>query len=317
MNDLILTYGAGGVQGAPVARGLLKHGYQVRALVRDTAKNRMLASAGAEVVPGDLADLESVRRASQGVDKVFLMLPFSGGGNPLEYAQNAIQAAQEAGVKLLVLNTSGQTPKQASGLPMLDYRIELEAMLRGSGLPQIILRPTGYMENLLGPWVLPRLQAEGVLAYPVSAKRPISWIAAEDVGRFAVAALGQSALGQSALDQSAPGQPDLAGQAFDLGGPQALTGDGLAEVFSQVLNRPIRYEAISPEAFGQIMGRMMGPQAEAGIVAAYRASEAAPLDELVVEMQGVLEKLPIQQTTLEAWVKGHAALFGSPAAAPR
>lgn len=295
MNDLVLTYGAGGTQGAPVAHGLLAAGYRVRALVRDVEKNRALQEAGAEVVAGDLADPESVRRATEGVDRVFLMLPFTGGGNPLDYAHNAISAAREAGVKLLVLNTSGQTPREPTGLPMLDYRIHLERELRDSGVPSIVLRPYAYMENLLGPWVLPRLQAEGVLAYPTEAERPISWIAAQDLGRFAVAALGR---------------PELAGQAFDLGGPQALTGPEMAQAFTRALGREIRYQAISPEEFGAIMGRIMGPAAEAGIVAAYRASAAAPRDAMVVNMTEVLRQLPVPQTPLEDWVRQHAALFG-------
>ena len=60
--------------------------------------------AGAELVQGDLADPESVQQATRGVNKVFLRLPSTTGGNSLEYAQNAVQAALEHGVKLLVLN---------------------------------------------------------------------------------------------------------------------------------------------------------------------------------------------------------------------
>lgn len=296
MSELVLTYGAGGAQGAPVALGLLEAGYRVRALVRDPAKNRALAEAGAEVVAGDLADPGSVRRATEGARRVFLMLPFSGGGNPLDFARNAVTAAREAGVELLVLNTSGQTPRAPTGLPMLDYRIELERRVRESGVPSIILRPTAYMENFLGPWVLPRLRAEDVLAYPVEAERPTSWIAAQDLGRFAVAALGR---------------PDLAGQAFDLGGPQALRGAEIAGAFSRALGREVRYEAISPEAFGAIMGRVLGPEAEAGIVAAYRAGAAAPPDAMVVDMAGVLAQLPVPQTSLEDWVRQHAEQFGA------
>lgn len=295
MSELVLTYGAGGVQGAPVAHGLLQQGYRVRAMVRSLDKNEELKRAGAELVQGDLADPESVRRATQGVDKVFLMLPFSGGGNPLEYAQNAITAAAQAGVKLLVLNTSGQTPKAETGLPMMDYRIHLEAMLRASGVPNIILRPTAYMENFLGPWVLPRLQAENVVAYPVGADRPTSWIAAQDLGRFAVAAMGK---------------PELAGRAFDLGGPEALTGADIARSFSNGLGREIRYESISPQAFGTIMGKVMGPEAEAGIVAAYSAGEAAPMDAMVIDMKEALGQLPVEQTILEAWVRAHAKVLG-------
>lgn len=299
MNETILTYGAGGVQGAPVAHDLLRRGVRVRALVTDLNKNAGLRQAGAELVQGDLADLDSVRRATVGADRVFLTLPFSGRGDPLTYARHALQAAQEAGVRLLVLNTSGQTPEQETGLPMLDYRLRLEAMLRESGVPGIILRPTAYLENLLGPWVLPRLRAEGVLAYPVEAERAVSWIAAADLGRFAAAALGR---------------PDLAGQAFNLGGPEALRGADLAGALTRALGREVRYEPISPEAFGAMLGRVMGPEAEAGIVAAYRAGAAAPPDAMVVDMARVLEQLPVTQLSAEAWARQHAGALGSEAA---
>ncbi|GGR22230.1 SDR family oxidoreductase [Deinococcus ruber] len=294
MNELILIYGAGGVQGAPVAHELLARGYRVRTLVRDIHKHHALSEAGADVVAGDLGDLDSLRRASQGVQRVSLLLPFSAPGDPLALAQNALTAAHEAGVELLVLNTSGQTPAEPTGLPMLDARLHLEEMVRGSGVPHIILRPTAYMENLLGPWVLPRLHSEGVLAYPVSAHRPVSWIAAQEMGRLMAAALER---------------PELSGRAFDVGGPQALTGDDLAREFSQVLGREIRYEAISPEAFGAVMGQMMGPQAEADIVAAYRASEAAPPDAVVVDMRAAYDLLPAVPISLMQWATTHAPLL--------
>ena len=59
------------------------------------------------------------------------------------------------------------------------------------------------------------------------------------------------------------------------------------------------------------MGRVMGPEAEAGIVAAYRAGAAAPLDAMVVDMAGVLAQLPVPQTPLEDWVRQHAGQFGA------
>ncbi len=294
MSELVLTYGAGGAQGAPVAQNLLRQGYQVRALVKNLDKNRALQRAGAELVQGDLADLESVRQATHGVNKVFLMLPSTGGGNPLEYAQNAIQAAREAGVELLVLNTSGLTPEEETGAPMMDFRIHVERMLRESGLPNIILRPTSYMENFLAPWIVERLQRENVVAFPIDERRPTSWIAAEDLGRLAVAALGR---------------PELAGQAYDVGGPEALKGADIARSFSAGLGRAVRFETVSPEAFGKIMGAMLGPEAEAAFTAGARAGEAAPLDAQVVNMSAVLRALPIEQTTLESWVRMNAALF--------
>lgn len=294
----ILSYGATGSQGAPVARRLLENGHQVRVMLRHPDKAESLKTMGAEVVQGDLGDLPSVLQANRGIKAVFIMLPFGSGGNPVQMFQNALQAAKEAGVGYIVFNISGQTPKEPTGLPMLDYRIALEQMLGQSGIPSVILRPTAYMENLLGPWTLPTIQARDVVAYPVAANRPLSWVASEDVAALAVAALEH---------------PQLAASVFDVGGPEALTGARIAESFSTALSRPIRYEAISPEAFGAMMAGIMGPEAGEATTKAYQVSEATPLEAMSINMQPVLEKLPVRLTTLESWVRQHAPAFSAAA----
>jgi uncharacterized protein YbjT (DUF2867 family) len=59
---LILVSGATGNQGGAVARRLLKRGFRVRALRRDTQKPeaQALTKGGAEVVRGDLNNRSSV-----------------------------------------------------------------------------------------------------------------------------------------------------------------------------------------------------------------------------------------------------------------
>lgn len=202
MAKIILSYGATGVQGGPVARRLLEAGHTVRTVIRNPERAQALEKMGLEVFKGDLSDPASLEVASKGVDAVFLILPL--GGNPVEFVHNAIQAAKQADVGYIVLDTSGQTPKVPTGSPMMDYRLALEAGLRDSGIPSVIVRPTTYMENLLGPWALPAIRDGSKVAYPVPTDHRVSWISAEDA---------------AALER-----PELAGRTFDVGGPEALTG---------------------------------------------------------------------------------------------
>jgi uncharacterized protein YbjT (DUF2867 family) len=292
----VLSYGATGSQGQPVAEQLLAKGHEVNVVVRHPERAEGLKAKGAKVFQGDLGNPESLKAAHEGVGAVFLMLPFSGGGNPVEYAHNAINTAKNAGVKFIVFNVSGQTPEQPTGMPMMDYRIAVEAALQGSGIPNVILRPTAYMENLLGPWTLPGIKAKDEVAYPVSSHRPLSWVAAEDVAKLAVAALER---------------PELAGSVFKVGGPEALTGERIAESFSNALGRNISYRAISPREFGDMMGKIMGPEAGEGTTKAYEMSEAAPLDAMKIDMTEVLAKLPVQLTTLEGWARARKDLFAT------
>jgi uncharacterized protein YbjT (DUF2867 family) len=290
----ILSYGATGSQGEPVARKLLEAGHQVRVVVRHPEKAAALAALGAEVVQGDLSDVGSLQRASQGIERVFLMYPFSAGGNPFELLGNALQAARGAGVGHLVFNTSGHPPTQATGIPMLDGRIAIEQLIQNSGVPSVLLRPGVYMENFLGPWCLPSIQNANTVTYPHRDAMQVSWIASEDLGSLAVAALER---------------PELAGQAFTIGGPQAMNGQAVAEAFSVGLGRDIKYQAISPEAFGATMAQMMGAVVGEGIRQGYAYSNAQPDNTMAVNMKPILEVLPVTLTPLVDWVKKHRVLL--------
>jgi uncharacterized protein YbjT (DUF2867 family) len=295
MKQTVLTFGASGAQGAPVAEQLLREGYAVRSLLRHPERAGTLAAAGAQVIQGDLDVASDIERAMHGVQAVYLMLPFGSGGNPIARAANVFSAARAAGVQLLVLNTSGQTPRQPTGDPMLDYRIALEAMLRDSGVPGIVLRPWVYLENLLGPWTAPGLRERGELAYPIPAGHAVSWVTSSDLGTLVAAALAR---------------PDLAGQAFDVGGPEPLTGEALAAQIGRGLGRPVRYHALSPEAFADIMAGVMGPQARDAVLKAYQATAAAPADAMSIDMASALKQLPVQLTSAETWARtvGRVAL---------
>jgi uncharacterized protein YbjT (DUF2867 family) len=292
----VLSYGATGAQGRPVAEQLLAKGHEVKIILRHPEGAESLKAKGANVFQGDLGNPDRLVAANEGVDAVFLMLPFSSGGNPVEYAHNAINAAKQAGVKFIVYNTSGQTPPEPTGMPMMDYRIAVEAALKQSGIPSVIIRPTAYMENFLGPWTLPGIKAKDEVAYPVAANRQTSWIAAQDVAKFVVAALEQ---------------PELAGQAFNVGGPEGLTGERVAESFSKALGRKITYRAITPRDFGDLMASIMGPEAGKATAKAYEAGEAAPLGAMKIDMTNVLTKLPVELTTLEQWVRARKDLFAT------
>lgn len=293
---LILTYGSSGSQGEPVARKLLEAGHAVRAVVRHPERAALLQARGAEVVRGDLADMDSLKAASAGIDAVFLMMPFSAGGNPFELMGNALSAAKEGGAKLLVFNAGGHPPLTPTGIPMLDFRIQLEDFVVGSGIPSIILRPGVYMENFLGPWCLPSIKGRDAVAYPHRAAMRVSWIASEDLGALAVAGLER---------------PQLAGQRFTLGGPEALNGAAIAAAFSAGLGREITYDGITPDAFGDTMAQIMGPEAGEGIRVAYGYANAQPDDAMSVDMSGVLEQLPVTLTRLEDWVRAHRAAFAA------
>src|ERR1700734_2849241 len=68
----ILVTGATGILGSNVCVSLIEKGYRARAIARnmDAADVKSLKDPGVDVVPGDVTDLPSMRRAAEGVDSV-------------------------------------------------------------------------------------------------------------------------------------------------------------------------------------------------------------------------------------------------------
>jgi nucleoside-diphosphate-sugar epimerase len=66
----VLITGATGRVGSRLVPRLLSDGQDVRVLIRDAERGRLLRESGADVILGDLRETEVVRRAVQGVDAV-------------------------------------------------------------------------------------------------------------------------------------------------------------------------------------------------------------------------------------------------------
>lgn len=286
----ILVYGATGDQARPVARQLLEAGHQVRVLTRQPAKADELKALGAETVVGDLTDPKSLRRASEGVDGVFLLVPFT--DPQAQYGFNAIDAAKAAGVKLVVWNSTGTILPVRTSNPGLDVRLDLLEYLRASGLRHIVLQPTAYMENFLGPWTAPEIAAKDTFAYPISSEARVQFISHEDVAAFAVAAFQR---------------PRAADAVYQLAGPERLGGEDVAERLTRTLGRTITFRSMPPAEFGAVLDGVFGPGAGDDATAFYEASLNDPsLISTDFDIAPVLDALPIELTPLETWARGYA-----------
>jgi uncharacterized protein YbjT (DUF2867 family) len=103
MNEpLYLIMGATGPTGSAAARELRKQGHRVRGLVhKNDARAEALRASGVEPVVGDLLDLDSIRRAMEGVTGSYFVYPIRADGL-IDAAALTAQAAIEAGVRSLV-----------------------------------------------------------------------------------------------------------------------------------------------------------------------------------------------------------------------
>jgi uncharacterized protein YbjT (DUF2867 family) len=228
MSRKVLITGATGDTGRAAVKESLKAGLVVRAMVHGIDdRSKALEEFGAEVVVGDLQEIDTIRQAMESMDAAYLVYPVKPG--LITATVNFVQAAKEAGVST-VINLSQRSANRNSKSYSCRDSFIAEEVLKWSGLSFINLRPTYFLEWLLYPWQLPLLANEGVLRLPVGKGRH-SPIAAEDQGR-AIAAILKNPEG-------------LIGQTINLSGPVEMNHEQMAAELTDALGRKIVFEDVS------------------------------------------------------------------------
>lgn len=219
----ILVTGGTGTIGTQVLGYLRGRGVEIRALTRspDAAK------LPSDITPfrGDLADVETVRAALDGVSTLFLLVPNV--ADELTQAMLTLTAAREAGVKGIVY-LSVLKGEAFADVPHFAGKYTVERMIEALNLPATILRPAYFIQNdirLKDP-----LLKFGVYGMPIGAKG-VSMVDIRDIGEAAANELARR-------EQSVT---PLAREIYTLAGPDALTGEDIASVWSEALGRTIRY----------------------------------------------------------------------------
>lgn len=247
-----IVHGATGAQGSPILSALTSAGRTAIAAVRHP-----------EAVPDgivarqvDLASVASLASAYKGADGVFVHLPMGAPEAAAAQARAVVEAVAQARPGRVVISTSGQivdqpgSPLQATADSPIMTLID---GVTGSGVPTAVVAPRLYLENLLLPVVLDPARQEGVLRYPLPASFPVSWSSHLDVADVVARLLTDASVTGTVAVGHRPG----------------LTGQDLAAAFSTHLGREVRYEGITPEAFGKLITPLFGPAA-APVVDLYR-----------------------------------------------
>jgi uncharacterized protein YbjT (DUF2867 family) len=219
----ILVTGSTGTIGAQVLTYLQGRGLDVRALTRSPGS--VPFPSGVTPVRGDLADVDSVRAALQGVSTLFLLVPNV--ADELTQAMLTLTAAHEAGVKGIVY-LSVFKGEAYSDVPHFAGKHTVERMIDALGLPATVLRPAYFIQNDLR--LKDPLLKFGVYGMPIGGKG-VSMVDTRDIGEAAAIELVRR-------EQSAT---PLGRETYTLAGPDGLTGEGIASIWSEALGRSVRY----------------------------------------------------------------------------
>jgi uncharacterized protein YbjT (DUF2867 family) len=227
-----LVTGATGATGYATVAALQNSGDAVRALVhQDDARADRLRSLGAQIMVGDLLDIDSVQAALDGVDAAYFVYPIK--PRLLDATAYFAQAAKEAGVGAIV-NLSQRTSHRHSKSHAAQNHWIAEQVFDWSGIPVTHLRPTLFAEWLLYPFAVQGVKDNDTLALPFGSGQ-FAPIAAFDQGRVIATVLSN---------------PNAhAGQTYLLNGPAVLDGTGVAAALSEGLGRPITYSPVPIEDF--------------------------------------------------------------------
>jgi uncharacterized protein YbjT (DUF2867 family) len=188
-----------------------------------------------EQVPIDFKNVESLIRGFDGVDVLFSVQPMTEDFVP--QAKNVIHAAQRAGirhiVRISVLGADGDDRNRA------EYRIakrhqEAQKLIEDSGVEFTFIQPNSFMQNFLP--LAGQLQAEGRFAFPLGHGH-VSYVDIRDVASLAVAALTGNG---------------HEGKSYMVTGPEPLSGVSIAEAFSRLLSKKIRYDDIPEEVRAEV-----------------------------------------------------------------
>lgn len=251
-----LVTGASGQLGQRVVDHLrnLVPAEDIIALVRSNSAQEAFEAKGIATRTGDYEDLESLRKAFDGVNRL-LLISSSEVGKRADQHRNVLEAARDAGVGFVaytsILNAD------SGGMVLAQEHNATEAALRESGLPHAILRNGWYSENIAGtaPQALEMGQHFG---------------AAGD-GRFATASR-QDFAEAAAVVLAGEGHE---GKTYELAGDTDFNLSDYAALLSEVSGKPVTYVNLDEASYtGALVGAGL-PEGFAGILADSDARSAS------------------------------------------
>jgi uncharacterized protein YbjT (DUF2867 family) len=217
LQKTIAIIGTSGTNARPWTDAFLLGGWRVRCLVREPHQ----VAPRSRLTPAmlNLSDARGYGPALSGVDVLALITPAQ--PEQVEWETGLIDAARRVGVRAIIKLSVLGAEIAAPISPFARWAAAVEAALRTSRMPHILLRANGFMQNLL------RQRATilaGSYVEPLGTAA-VSYVEVRDLAAVAVAV--------------ADGPFD--GRALALTGAAALTGEQMAGALTTALGRPVRF----------------------------------------------------------------------------
>lgn len=232
-NRTVLVAGATGYLGRYLTHALKEEGWRVRVLVRDASK---LASEGPALAPaleaevdevweGDVTNPATLRGSCTGAEAVISTVSLMSDTGPLTWEdvdhlgnRNLLEEAKAAGVRKMCYLSVFNADRMMD-IPMVRAHEAFVADLIASGLDYTVIRPTGYFSDM---GAILEMAKRGRIFLLGNGKNVGNPIHGADLADFCIRRL------------------DGETGAFDVGGPETLSMEEIAELAFRVTGEPAR-----------------------------------------------------------------------------
>lgn len=188
MKKRIVIFGATGTVGSKVAENLLNEGHELVIIARSIEKLEQFHNRGAEIIKGDVNDVEILTAAFTNADSAFLILPDNvKAENTRAYQRkvtgNFIEAIERSGIKYIV-NMSSLGSHMHEGNGMMAGTGEQEVRLNQlTDVNVLHIRSAYFMENFLRTIHL--VKSKGFNGTAADGDHSIPMVSTKDVAKIA------------------------------------------------------------------------------------------------------------------------------------
>ena len=228
-----------GLIGHQVVHNLLDSDEPIRVIARDPSRLPAHTRERVEVVQGSHGDLDVVTRAFVGADSVFWLVPPDPHAECVEaayvgFSRPACDAFKNQGVKRVVgVSAVGRGTPWAASAGLVTASLAMDDLIASTGVSYRALTMPSFMDNLLRQ--VESIKNQGMFSLPISGDLKQPSCATRDIASTAAKLL---------LDHSWSGVSSV-----PVLGPEDLSYNDMAQIMSEVLGKPVRFQEITRETF--------------------------------------------------------------------
>ncbi|MCI3242064.1 NAD(P)H-binding protein [Streptomyces spinosisporus] len=206
----------------------------VRVIVRDASRLPAAVRDRVQIVEGSHGDPDVIAKAFAGADTLFWLVPPIPQAPSVDdayagFSRPALDALRTHGVERVVsVSALGRGTPQAEHAGPVTASLALDDLLAATGVHHRALVMPSFMENLLRQTEL--IRSRGMFTSPVSGDRKMPTCAIDDIAAVAADLL---------LDDGWTGVEEV-----PVLGPEDLSFAEMAEIMSEVLERPVRFQQV-------------------------------------------------------------------------